>query len=112
MKFSPSATVKEHLNPVKKEERDAKDRFSMGEALPYHGVGHPESGGLQQSMTGKKMFRPYPWLCSRGRGERCADYFLVFAAVFAAFFVAFFAATGALVAAFSSTFFAMVPPFE
>jgi len=26
--------VKEHLNPVKKEERDAKDRFSMGEALP------------------------------------------------------------------------------
>ncbi len=56
------------------------------------------------------MVRPYPYLSSKGRGERCADYFLVFAAGFAAFFVAFFAAPGAFAAAFASTFFAMGPP--
>ncbi len=49
MKFSPSATVMEDLNPVKKQEGGAKDRFSMGQALSYHRVGHPESGGYNRA---------------------------------------------------------------
>jgi hypothetical protein len=64
------------------------------------------SEGTEAERDGRKDVSP-PSLnsASEGRGERCADHFLAFAAVFASFFVAFFAA-------FSSTFFAMVPPFE
>ena len=68
--------------------------------------------GAATGCDGHKDGSPLPRALQKGRGERCADHFLAFAAVFTSFFVAFFAALVAFFAAFSSTFFAMATPFE